>query len=156
MDEATASTRHSKCVHVCWERPEIEKPVSWPHPPAWKSVLTSWPHLHSNLQQITGAVWSSLKSILGLNDYRPVCGHKIIRETGVGPPEGHHRPPAGPPAGSRSMDDAVNIRLHYILRHLNSSVTYARVLFVELSIWRSTSRHPLYLHILNLDSRYYI
>ncbi len=31
------------------------------HPPAWKSVLTSWPHLYTDLQKITEAVWSSLR-----------------------------------------------------------------------------------------------
>ncbi len=27
-----------------------------------------------------------------------VCGYEILQETDVGPPEGHHRPPARPPA----------------------------------------------------------
>ncbi len=34
---------------------------------------------------------------------------------------------------NRSVDDAVNIALHVILQHLDSSRTYARILFVDLS-----------------------
>ncbi len=74
-----------------------------------------WPagsHLHSDLQQISGAVWSSF--LLEMLYHHPGpqetlhhkikwlqarrrddCGHEIL---GAGPPEGHHRPPAGPSA----------------------------------------------------------
>ncbi|XP_051931224.1 uncharacterized protein LOC127607140 isoform X1 [Hippocampus zosterae] len=34
---------------------------------------------------------------------------------------------------NRSVDDAVNIGLHYILEHLDSTGTYARILFVDFS-----------------------
>uniref|UniRef100_A0A8C6MBW7 Reverse transcriptase domain-containing protein n=1 Tax=Nothobranchius furzeri TaxID=105023 RepID=A0A8C6MBW7_NOTFU len=33
----------------------------------------------------------------------------------------------------RSVDDAINLALHFILQHLNSPGTYARILFVEFS-----------------------
>ncbi|KAF7641196.1 hypothetical protein LDENG_00289540, partial [Lucifuga dentata] len=33
----------------------------------------------------------------------------------------------------RSVDDAVNMALHFILQHLDSSGTYARILFVDFS-----------------------
>src|SRR4029434_10274802 len=34
---------------------------------------------------------------------------------------------------NRSVDDAVNMALHFILQHLDSSGTYARILFVDFS-----------------------
>ena len=34
---------------------------------------------------------------------------------------------------SRSVDDAVNMALHFILQHLDSAGTYARILFVDFS-----------------------
>ena len=34
---------------------------------------------------------------------------------------------------NRSVDDAVNLALHYILQHLESAGTYARILFVDFS-----------------------
>lgn len=48
--------------------------------------------------------------ITGLNDYRP----KVIGETGVGPPEGHHWTLDGSPSvclQSKQVDDAVNMGL---------------------------------------------
>ena len=41
-----------------------------------------------------------------------------------------------PPAyrANRSVDDAVNMALHFILQHLDSTGTYARILFVELCL----------------------
>ena len=34
---------------------------------------------------------------------------------------------------NRSVDDAINMGLHYILQHLDSPGTYARILFVDFS-----------------------
>ncbi len=34
---------------------------------------------------------------------------------------------------NRSVDDAVNMGLHYILQHLDKPGTYARILFVDFS-----------------------
>ena len=34
---------------------------------------------------------------------------------------------------NRSVDDAVNMALHFILQHLDSAETYARILFVDYS-----------------------
>jgi len=34
---------------------------------------------------------------------------------------------------NRSVDDAINIALHFILQHLDSSETYARILFVDFT-----------------------
>ncbi len=35
---------------------------------------------------------------------------------------------------NRSVDDAVNMGLHYILQHLDKSGTYVRILFVDFSL----------------------
>ncbi len=39
---------------------------------------------------------------------------------------------------NRSVDDAVNMGLHYILQHLDQSGTYVRILFVDFSSFFST------------------
>ncbi len=85
------------------------------HQPALKPVLTSWPHLHKDLQQITGAVRSPLVLQMLHHHPRPketqhywtywlqtrgsnVCGHEIIWKTGLGLSEGHHWTLTGPSA----------------------------------------------------------
>ncbi len=66
-----------------------------------------------------------------------VCGDEVIWKACVGPPEGHYWNLAGPLQFSyranRSVDDAVNMGLHYILQHLDKPGTYARILFVDFS-----------------------
>lgn len=46
---------------------------------------------------------------------------------------------------NRSAEDAVNLGLHYILHHLDSAGTYARILFVDFSSDFNTIR-PEILH----------
>lgn len=41
---------------------------------------------------------------------------------------------------NRSVDDAVNMGLHYILRHLDHTGTYARIFFADFSLVFSTSQ----------------
>ncbi|KAI2644352.1 putative RNA-directed DNA polymerase from transposon BS [Labeo rohita] len=52
----------------------------------------------------------------GLNDYRPVALTSVFSYQ-----------------ANRSVDDAANIGLHYILQHLDKPGTYARILFVDFS-----------------------
>ncbi len=69
--------------------------------------LPAGPHLHKDLQQITGSVWSPfmLQTLhhhphpKEIQNYRTkwleacgsnICGHEVIWKTGAGPPEGHH------------------------------------------------------------------
>ena len=40
---------------------------------------------------------------------------------------------------NRSVDDAINMGLHYILQHLHSAGTYARILFVNFSLVFNTT-----------------
>ncbi|KAF7653890.1 hypothetical protein LDENG_00077400 [Lucifuga dentata] len=76
-----------------------------------------------------------------LNDYRPtaltsvvmksferlVLSHlKAITDTLLDPLQFAYR-------ANRSVDDAVNMALHFILQHLDSPGTYARILFVDFS-----------------------
>ncbi len=100
-----------------------------PLPPRHPSPLT--PHLHSgSLKRMHVCSFRYIRSgrhqdhhpgpqetlhhsIKLLQAHRPkVYGHEILQETGVD--LGHHRPPAGPTTVCRSVDDAVNLGLHYI------------------------------------------
>ncbi len=77
------------------------------HQSVWNPVLTSWPQLHKDLQQITGAVRSLLMlqtlhhhpHTKDIQNYRTKClqargskvfGHEVIWKTGAGPPERYH------------------------------------------------------------------
>ncbi len=97
--------------------PEAEKEKStrlrWCHTSL--SEILCWlddPHLHKDLQQITGTVWSLF--MLQTSHHHPhpkeiqnystkwlqacgsnVCDHEVIWKTGAGPPEGHHWTLAG-------------------------------------------------------------
>ncbi|PJG57318.1 RNA-directed DNA polymerase, partial [Aeromonas cavernicola] len=80
-------------------------------------------------------------TITGLNDYRPVAltsvvmksferlvlNHlKTLTNSRLDPLQFAYR-------ANRSVDDAVNLGLHYILQHLDRPGTYARMLFVDFS-----------------------
>ncbi|KAI2666636.1 putative RNA-directed DNA polymerase from transposon BS [Labeo rohita] len=54
--------------------------------------------------------------ITGFNDYRPVALTSVFAYR-----------------ANRSVDDAVNMALHYILQHLDRTGNYARILFVDFS-----------------------
>ncbi|KAI3353967.1 hypothetical protein L3Q82_018457, partial [Scortum barcoo] len=68
-------------------------------------------------------------SITGLNDYRPIpvaltsVVMKSFERLGVGPPEGHHRPPAGPPAVCLPGKQAFNTIIPDILHSKLSQLT---------------------------------
>ncbi len=78
--------------------------------------------------------------ITGLNDYRPVALTSVAMKsferllaylkasTGplLDPLQFAYR-------ANRSVDDAVNMGLHYILQHLDRPGTYVRILFVDFS-----------------------
>ncbi|KAK3538606.1 hypothetical protein QTP86_007674 [Hemibagrus guttatus] len=79
--------------------------------------------------------------ITGLNDYRPVALTSVvmksferlvlpylkdISETLLDPLQFTYR-------ANRSVDDAVNMALHFILQHLDSPGSYTRILFVDFS-----------------------
>lgn len=80
---------------------------------------------------------SSQEAIYYRTKWQDICGNKVLWETGVEAPEGHHRLPAGPPAvclpGNRPVDDYINVCLYHILQHLCSPRTYTRILFVGWS-----------------------
>ncbi|KAF7649123.1 hypothetical protein LDENG_00146500, partial [Lucifuga dentata] len=63
----------------------------------------------------------------GLNDYRPIALTSVaITDPLLDPLQFTYR-------ANRSVDDAVNMALHFILQHLDSPGTYARILFVDFS-----------------------
>ncbi len=79
--------------------------------------------------------------ITGLNDYRPVALTSVVMKSFERLVLAHLKDITGPLQdplqfayrANRSVDDAVNMGLHYILQHLDKPGTYARILFVDFS-----------------------
>ena len=75
--------------------------------------------------------------ITGLNDCRPVALTSVVMKSFQRLMLSHLKDITGPLQfayrANRSADDAVNMGLHYILHHLDSPGTYARILFVDFS-----------------------
>ncbi|MFM9587201.1 reverse transcriptase domain-containing protein, partial [Streptomyces caniscabiei] len=77
----------------------------------------------------------------GLNDYRPVALTSVVMKSFEHLVLSHLKSITDPLLdplqfayrANRSVDDAVNMALHFILQHLDSSGTYARILFVDFS-----------------------
>ncbi|XP_061612198.1 galactokinase isoform X1 [Phyllopteryx taeniolatus] len=80
-------------------------------------------------------------AISGLNDYRPVALTSVIMKSFERLVLDHLKSVTGPLLdplqfayqANRSAIDAVNMGLHFILEHLDSAGTYARILFVDFS-----------------------
>ncbi len=139
--------------------PEVEKERNHQaqivlHQSVWYLCWPAGPHLHTDLQQITGTVASPF--MLQMLHHHPhpkeiqncrtkwlqacgsnVCGHEVFWKTCAGPPEGQYWPLLDPLQfayrANRSVDDAVNMGLHYVLQHLDRPGTYVRILFVDFS-----------------------
>ena len=81
--------------------------------------------------------------ITGLNDYRPIALTSVVMKSFERLVLFHLKANTDPLLeplqfayrANRSVDDAVNmaLHLHFILQHLDSSGTYARILFVDFS-----------------------
>ncbi|KAL0192329.1 hypothetical protein M9458_010625, partial [Cirrhinus mrigala] len=79
--------------------------------------------------------------ITGLNDYRPVALTSVIMKSLEKLVLAYLKDITGPLLdplqfayrANRSVDDAVNMGLHFILQHLDRSGTYVRILFVDFS-----------------------
>ncbi len=79
--------------------------------------------------------------ITGLNDYRPVALTSVVMKSFEKLVLAYLKDITGPLLdplqfayrANRSVDDAVNMRLHYILQHLDRPGTYVRILFVDFS-----------------------
>ncbi|KAI2661499.1 putative RNA-directed DNA polymerase from transposon BS [Labeo rohita] len=80
--------------------------------------------------------------ITGLNDYRPVALTFVVMKAFEKLVLAYLKDITGPLLDSfqfayrpanRSVDDAVNMALHYILQHLDRTGNYARILFVDFS-----------------------
>ncbi|KAL0199214.1 hypothetical protein M9458_007754, partial [Cirrhinus mrigala] len=77
----------------------------------------------------------------GLNDYRPVALTSVVMKSFERLVLAYLKDITGPLLdplqfayrANRSVDDAVNMGLHYILQHLDKPGTYARILFVDFS-----------------------
>ncbi|KAL0163870.1 hypothetical protein M9458_039623, partial [Cirrhinus mrigala] len=79
--------------------------------------------------------------ITGLNDYRPVALTSLIMKSFEKLVLAYLKDITGPLLdplqfayrANRSVDDAVNTGLHFILQHLDKPGTYMRILFVDFS-----------------------
>ncbi len=85
--------------------------------------------------------------ITGLNDYRPVALTSVVMKSFERLVLAHLKDSTGPLQfayrANRSVDDAVNMGLHYILQHLDRPGTYARILFVDFSsAFNTITGHP--------------
>ncbi len=136
-------------IYIEWRH---QAQTAW-HQSVWNPVLTNWPHLHTDLQQISGAVRSTLmlqtlhhhprpKGVIpGLNDYRPVALTSVAMKSFERLVLAYLKDTTGPLLDllqfayreNRSVNDAVNMGLHFILQHLNRPGTYVRILFVDFS-----------------------
>ena len=80
-------------------------------------------------------------TVSGLNDYRPVALTSVVMKVFEKLVLRHLKATTGTLLdplqfayrANRSVDDAVNIGLHQILRHVEAPGTYARVLFIDFS-----------------------
>ncbi len=117
------------------------------HQPVWKPVLTSWPIFSQifNRSLELCEVPSCFKcstiipvpkkpKITGLNDYRPVALMSVVMKSKL--VLAYLKDITGPLLdplqfsyqANRSVDDAVNMELHFILQKLDKSGTYVRIL----------------------------
>ncbi len=79
--------------------------------------------------------------ITGLNDYRPVALMSVVMKSFEKLVLAHLKDITGPLLdplqfayrANRSVDDAVNMGLHYVLQHLDRPGAYVRILFVDFS-----------------------
>ncbi len=79
--------------------------------------------------------------ITGLNDYRPVALTSVVMKSFERLVLAYLKASTGPlldplqfaDRANRSVDDAVNMGLHFILQHLDRPGTYVRILFVDFS-----------------------
>ncbi len=79
--------------------------------------------------------------ITGLNDYRLVALTSVVMKSFEKLVLAHLKDITGPSLdplqfayrANRSVDDAVNMGLHYVLQHLDRPLAYARILFVDFS-----------------------
>uniref|UniRef100_A0A3P8NNR5 Reverse transcriptase domain-containing protein n=1 Tax=Astatotilapia calliptera TaxID=8154 RepID=A0A3P8NNR5_ASTCA len=79
--------------------------------------------------------------ITGLNDYRPVALTSVVMKSFERLVLSYLKTLTAPLLdplqfayrANRSVDDAINMALHFILQHLDSPGTYARILFVDFS-----------------------
>ncbi len=79
--------------------------------------------------------------ITGINDYRPVAQTSVVMKSFKKLVLAHLKDITGPSLdplqfayrANKSVADAVNMGLHYVLLHLDRSGTYVRILFVDFS-----------------------
>ncbi len=125
-------------------------------------MLTNWP---PSLHRSSTDLWSCAKfpaasntppsfpspKISGLNDYRPVALTSVAMKSFEWLVLAYLKDITGPLLdplqfayrANRSLDNVVNMRLHYILQHLDKPGNHARILFVNFSSAFNTIRPDL-------------
>ncbi len=96
---------------------------------------------NSTFQSLHACNSRSVKDITGLNDYRPVALMSVVMKSFEKLVLAHLKDITGPLLdllqfayrANRSVDDAVNMGLHYVLQHLDRPGTYVRIVFVDFS-----------------------
>ncbi len=131
---------------VFWKQKRKKKHLAQTvlHQSVWNPVLTSWP---PSSQRSSTDHWNCAKSPHASNappsspsqrnpklqDWTKITGPKWLQACGSDPP-GHSLDPLQfAYRANRSVDDAVNMGLHYVLQHLDRPGTYVRILCVDFS-----------------------
>ncbi len=111
---------------------------SWP-PSSQRYSTDHWNCVKSS--HASNAPPSSPSKITGLNEYRPVALTSLVMKSFEKLLLAHLKDITGPSLDllqfayrtNRSVDDAVNMGLNYVLQHLDRPRTYVRILFVNFS-----------------------
>ncbi len=125
------------------------------HQPVWNPVLTSWPPIFTTIfnrslelcevpscfKRSTIIPISKKPKITGLNDYSPVALTSVVMKSFEKLVLAHLEGITGPSLdplefayrANRSLDDVVNLGLHYVLQHLERPEAYVRILFVDFN-----------------------
>ncbi len=96
---------------------------------------------NSTFQSLHACNSRSVKDITGLNDYRPVALTSVVMKSFEKLVLAHLKDITGPLLdllqfayrANRSVEDAVNMGLHYVLQHLDRPGAYVRIVFVDFS-----------------------
>ncbi|KAK3538547.1 hypothetical protein QTP86_006712 [Hemibagrus guttatus] len=128
-----------KCYEVYLKKQIIPFTVAWAKNTMFQ--LAKWQHLMRDEAGSTIIPIPKKPKITGLNDYRPVALTSVVMRLFERLVLAYLKNITGPLVdplqfayqANESVDDAVNMGLHFNLQHLDKSGTYVRLLFVDFS-----------------------
>ncbi len=151
----TADKRRWYATLQKYQEKEGTKPKQCDTSLVWNPALTSWPPIFTQIfnrslelcevpscfKRSTIISFPKKNKITGLNDYRPVALTSVAMKSFERLVLANLKDTTGPILEplqfayreNRSVDDAVNMGLHFILQHLDRPGTYVRFLFVDIS-----------------------